>query len=170
MNLQETLKKVHFILEKASIDHVLIGGLGLSCYGSTRATQDLDLLIYEKDKDRVKEILKENAFQLSFESEEVMHFEGEGLVDFLISRRPISKEMIKNAKKSGGPEGIHFARAEDIIGLKIQAYKNNPSRVFQDKADIQYLIKSQDDLDWDIIKEYADLFGEWEAIVEIKNS
>jgi hypothetical protein len=55
-----------------------------------------------------------------------------------------------------------------LIGLKIQAYKNDSSREFQDKADIQFLIKTQADLNWDLIKSYADLFEEWEVINEIK--
>ncbi len=68
----------------------------------------------------------------------------------------------------GGPEGINFVRAEDLRGLKIQAYKNDNTREFQDQADIQFLISSQDNLDYDIIKKYADLFDEWEVIDEIR--
>ena len=59
-------------------------------------------------------------------------------------------------------------RPEDIIGLKIQAYKNNTHRELQDKADIQFLIESDDKLDWERIKSYADLFNEWEVINELK--
>jgi len=57
-----------------------------------------------------------------------------------------------------------------LIGLKIQAYKNDKSREFQDKADIQFLISSLENLDWDQIKKYADLFDEWEVISEIKKN
>jgi hypothetical protein len=34
---------------------------------------------------------------------------------------------------------------------------------------IQFLIENMEELDWDRIKTYADLFGEWGAIIEIKN-
>ena len=47
-------------------------------------------------------------------------------------------------------------------------YINDSTREFQDKADIQFLIDSQEDLDWNLIKKYADLFNEWEVINEIK--
>lgn len=50
MDLIKTLKFVHNLLKSNSIDHALIGGLGLACYGSTRATVDMDLLVYEEDK------------------------------------------------------------------------------------------------------------------------
>lgn len=168
MDLRNTLKFVHNILDSKSIDHALIGGLGLACYGSTRATIDLDLLIHEDNKSLVKQLLSDNGFNLDYETAEVMQFSGLGYVDILLARRPISQEILQKSNENG-PEGIRFARAEDLIGLKIQAYKNDPSREFQDKADIQFILSSQKDLDWNLIKTYADLFGEWEVINEIKS-
>ena len=35
---------------------------------------------------------------------------------------------------------IYILKPEDIIGLKIQAYKNDAARELQDKADIQKLL------------------------------
>lgn len=169
MDLRKTLKLVHALFTNNKIDHALIGGLGLACYGSTRATVDLNLLIYETDKELSKKLLLGNGFHLVNESAEVLQFSGVGYVDLLIARRPISKEILKSSNV-GGPEGINFVRAEDLIGLKIQAYKNDKTREFQDKADIQYLISTLDDLDWDLIKKYADLFDEWEVVSEIKKS
>lgn len=168
MDLRKTLKYVHELFLQAGIEHSLIGGLGLACYGSTRATIDLDLLINESDREKAQELLIENGFNLVNHSLEVLQFSGIGYVDLLIARRPISKEILR-LSNTNGPEGINFARAEDLIGLKIQAYKNDSSREFQDKADIQFLIESQDDLDWNLIKSYADLFDEWGVINGIKS-
>ncbi len=167
MDLRQTLKLVHDLFVKAKIEHALIGGLGLACYGSTRATVDLDLLIHEKDQQKANEILTKNGFNSVNQTEEVMQFSGFGFVDLLIARRPISQEILKHSN-SGGPEGIKFVRPEDLIGLKIQAYKNDSSREFQDKADIQFLIESQASMNWELIKTYADLFNEWEVISEIR--
>lgn len=169
MNLRNTLKLVHRLLADHQIDHALIGGLGLACYGSLRATVDLDLLIDESDKVKTRELLIQNGFNLFNETDEVLQFSGFGYVDLLIARRPISKEILKLSYRDG-PEGINFARAEDLIGLKIQAYKNDQSRVFQDKADIQFLISTIKELDWNLIKKYADLFNEWGEISEIKKN
>lgn len=167
MDLRNTLKFVHELLESNEKDHALIGGLGLACYGSTRATVDMDLLIYEEDKEEIKDLLLQNGFNIDNENQEVIQFSGLGYVNLLIARRPISKNIVKMANPNG-PEGISFVRAEDLIGLKIQAYKNDQSREYQDKADILFLIETQDNLDWDLIKEYAELFSEWEVINEIK--
>ena len=167
MDLRSTLKFVHNLLLSNNKEHALIGGLGLACYGSTRATVDIDLLIFEGDKEEIKEIMIGNGFKVDNETEEVVQFSGLGYVDLLIARRPISKNILKMAN-TNGPEGIKFVRAEDLIGLKIQAYKNDQNREFQDKADIQFLIESQEYLDWELIREYADLFGQWEVISEIR--
>ena len=64
--------------------------------------------------------------------------------------------------------GVHVLRAEDIIGLKIQAYKNEPTRSLQDKADIQKLLQLPS-LDMTLVKKYADLFQEWNEIKKIGN-
>lgn len=168
MDLRKTLQLVHNLFVENKIEHALIGGLGLACYGSTRATIDLDLLIHEDDKLKAKGLLESVGFKTEHESDEVLQFSGAGLVDILLARRPISQDILRNSNE-GGPEGIRFVTKEALIGLKIQAYKNNPKREFQDKADIQFLIEFVGELDWDTVKEYADLFDEWETIDEIKN-
>lgn len=169
MNLRSIIKLVHSALDQHSIPHALIGGLALACYGSTRATGDVDLLLREDDKEKVKSILVNLGFSLAFESPEVLQFRGIGLVDVLLARRPISQLILQEAL-TGGPEGMHFVRAEDLIGLKIQAYTNDPNREFQDKADIQFLIRTVTVLDWPRIKSYADLFAQWEVIRGIRDN
>lgn len=169
MNLKATIKLAHNLLEQNKIEHALIGGLALACYGSTRATVDLDLLINEENRDKVKILFTSNGFNLVHESLEVLQFSGIGYVDIILARRPISQEILKDAN-SGGPEGMRFVQVEDLIGLKIQAYINDRSRELQDKADIQFLIENVSKLDWEKIKKYAELFSEWDVINEIKNN
>ncbi len=168
MNLRATLKLAHDLLEMNNIPHALIGGLALACYGSTRATIDLDLLVREEHKQKVKELFLANGFNITNESPEVLQFTGIGYVDILLARRPMSQKILADANPNG-PEGIRFVKTEDLIGLKIQAYMNDPSRELQDKADIQFLIENVDTIDWQRVKNYADLFDQWEVINDIKN-
>lgn len=168
MNLRATLKLAHSLLDQHSIPHALVGGLALACYGSTRATVDLDLLIREEHKEKVKALFLGNGFNLVHESQEVLQFSGIGYVDILLARRPISQKILSEASNEG-PEGIKVVKSEDLIGLKIQAYMNDSSRELQDKADIQFLIETVESMDWERIKSYADLFNQWEIINEIKN-
>ena len=94
MDLRKILKFVHEIFQSSKIEHALIGGLGLACYGSMRATIDLDLLIHEDDKAKAKELLLKNGFSLVSESMEILQFNGIGLVDLLIARRPITQTIL----------------------------------------------------------------------------
>ena len=65
---------------------------------------------------------------------------------------------------------VRVLRVEDLIGLKIQAYVNDPVREHQDKADIQNLIAKHGKLDWNRIRKYADLFGQWPEMERLKKS
>jgi len=167
LGLRETIKLVHRLLDDAKISHALIGGLALASYGSPRATDDMDLIVLEEDRDGVSEILKKNGFSLFQESVEVLQFSGLGNVDVLMARRPISRKLLAEADKLG-PEGIPVIGPEGLIGLKIQAYINDPVRELQDKADIQFLIQNVESLNWSRIWEYADLFNQRSALDEIK--
>lgn len=165
IELRKTLDLVHKLLGENAIDHALIGGFAMAVYGYHRATSDIDLLADGQSKDKIKSILMQNGFKLVFESEEVLQFSGIGFVDILLANRPLSAQMLKQARKDSGLN-IYVIQPEDIIGLKIQAYKNDPSRELQDKADIQNLLKLKK-LDYNLIQKYADLFNEWSVIKKL---
>lgn len=168
INLRKTLTTAHEVLKKNKISHALIGGFALATYGVQRSTSDIDFLAEGNKKDLIKEVLLKSGFSLKFESNEVLQFTGLGFLDVLLANRPVSQEML--AKSAHDPNlDIHILRAEDLIGLKIQAYKNDPSRELQDKADIQSLLILQK-LDMKLIKKYADLFDEWSAIEKIQKA
>ncbi len=166
LDLRKTLIQAHEILKKNNIDHALIGGFALAVHGLHRATMDIDFLADGSKKDHIKNLLQATGFKLKFESNEVLQFDGAGFLDILLANRPLSLEMLRQAIKDSAL-GVHVLRAEDLIGLKIQAYKNDPSRELQDKADIQRLLKIKN-LEMSLIKKYADVFGEWQMIEELK--
>ncbi|MEK6773134.1 MAG: hypothetical protein AABY64_04270 [Bdellovibrionota bacterium] len=165
INLRKTLTQAHDILEKNNISHALIGGFALATYGLHRATSDVDFLADGAKKNLIKTSLISSGFSLKHESDEVLQFSGPGFLDILLANRPLSLEMLKQAIKNSAL-GVHVLKAEDIIGLKIQAYKNDPTRELQDKADIQKLLQVPN-VDLSLIKKYADLFNEWEIIKQL---
>lgn len=168
MDLRKTLILVHDLLTQVSVDHALIGGLAMVNYGLNRATSDVDLLVDFDHRDKVKELMQQSGFLVQAETEEFLQFGGLGYVDILLARRPISRAMLKNAVLIPSL-GIKCLGPEDIIGLKIQAYANDSAREYQDKADIQFLITSGAQLDWEKVKRYADLFNRWSDIEEIRS-
>ena len=166
IDLRKTLTLAHTILEKNGIAHALIGGFALAVYGNHRATSDIDFLADGTRKDLIKNVLQAEGFELNHESVEVLQFSGPGFLDILLANRPLSQEMLKNSIKNS-LLGTYVLRPEDIIGLKIQAYKNDSSRELQDKADIQKLLELSK-LDLNLVKKYADLFGEWDTLQKLK--
>ncbi len=167
INLRKTLSDVHSILQNEGISHALIGGFALAAYGHHRATVDIDFLADGLKKELIKNALIAKGFILKHESDEVLQFVGMGFVDIILANRPLSQAMLGQATQNR-ELGVHVLRAEDIIGLKIQAYKNDPTRVFQDKADIQKLLQLPG-LDISVVRKYADLFQEWSEIVKLGN-
>lgn len=157
----------HDCLKKRGIDHALIGGMALGARGVNRATADVDFMAEGKDKSAIKAALVSVGFVLAHETNEVLHFEGPGYLDVLLANRPLSQKMLANASVIP-TVGMKCLASEDIIGLKIQAYINNPKREFQDKADILALVTKDPHLDWGKIKLYADLFDQWSELEKIR--
>ena len=159
INLRKTLEIARTQLESAHISFALIGGFALSAHGIHRATKDIDLLVDGSKKEEIKKKFLSQGFKLSYESEEVLQFHWPGYLDIILANRPLSLEMLKNSSNYKLLD-IPVVSPEGIIGLKIQAYKNDPSRKLQDLADIQDLLKIPG-VNLNKIKEYADLFNEW---------
>lgn len=166
INLRKTLLEAHTALEDHKISHALIGGFALAVYGQHRATSDIDLLADGAKKGVIKTALLEKGFTLRHESSEVLQFHGIGFLDVLLANRPLSQEMLKRAQLNKEIQ-IYVLKPEDIIGLKIQAYKNDGRRELQDKADIQKLLLLTN-IDLNTVKKYADIFDEWPAIEKLK--
>jgi hypothetical protein len=165
INLRKTLTDAHTVLQKAGVTHALIGGFALALYGQHRATADIDFLADGSKKEIIKKSLIEHGFNLIHETNEVLQFTGIGYLDILLANRPLSLEMLKNSIVNNDLK-VSILQPEDLIGLKIQAYKNDSSRTLQDKADIQKLLELEN-INLDKVKKYADLFNEWAEIEKL---
>ncbi len=168
MNLRELLISVHQALEAAQVQHALIGAFALAHYGIQRATGDIDFLIDEVDRKKAVKALKNLDFRIFHETEEVIQLEGPGSIDFLLTQRPLSRKMLADAQ-SIQPFNIKCISVEGLIGLKIQAYNNDSKRELQDKADILALIEEHPKMNWNQVKQYADLFNAWKDIMDLKH-
>jgi len=161
-------------LNTSQIDYGLIGGFAMGLFGIDRATTDLDFLINVKDIDKIKHILLTNGYELLFYSENVLQFVSPikdfGEIDILIAKREVSLDMLKNTiKKSILDDSIDIKilTPEDIIGLKLQAIKNDKDRESVDRNDIKYLMKNFR-LNNSRIKKYADLLNMKEYLENIE--
>src|SRR4051812_44010576 len=117
LGLRHTLIQISQMLDENQIPFALIGAMALSEYEQNRATRDVDMLIPEEFVDQVKSNMLSLGYSLFHQSEEVLQYQGQGMVDFLIARRPISRAMIATAKP-GAKSKLPCVSAEDLIGLK----------------------------------------------------
>lgn len=162
-DLRKTLTLASDCLNAEGIEHALIGGFALAVHGINRATADIDFLADGKKEGVIISSLQKAGFKLLNQTPDVLQFQGIGNLDIILANRPFTQKMLEMAQKSDRLP-VRVLAPEDIIGLKIQAYKNDPNRELQDKADIQALISKFSSLDWKRIKIYADLFDEWTAL------
>jgi hypothetical protein len=143
MDFKEVLKFLLAEFPKSDIDFALVGGLAVSIYTKPRMTQDLDLMILSTDLNKAKNILINAGYSITFESGDIVTF--------------VSKSVAKNIELYQGIN-VKVLIPEDIIGLKVQAYNNQPERYYKDMADIQELIKSDDCKNLDEVEEYFKIF------------
>lgn len=166
IQLRKTLELARDLFLKQKIDFALIGGFALGAHGIHRSTKDIDFLVDGSKKVIIKKLFLDAGFNIFFESEELLQMDGPGYLDIIFANRPLSLEMLNQSKKGLIFAGVPVVTKEAIIGLKIQAYKNDSSRTLQDKADIQALLKT-DGINFVEVKKYADLFGAWSEIEEL---
>ena len=166
-------------LEERRLRYALIGGFAMAMHGVQRATMDLDFILMLEDMNKAHQLLIGYDYQRVFRSENVSHYQSEddawGRIDILHAFRGPSLGMLKRAElvKVGAANlSIRVATIEDIIGLKIQAFCNNPSRLDADWQDVLWLTGAAKEmgksLDWDLLEDYFCLFKQNERLEELK--
>jgi predicted nucleotidyltransferase len=171
----EFLAVMEFLIrafQRENIDFAVIGGLALQAAGVTRTTCDIDVLILREDKEKVKETMFRQGYELLHESEDVINFYGQrvelGRVDCLLAHRKYAVAMLGRAEQQevfGGKFKMKVVRIEDQIGLKVQSSSNDPRRLYQDMADIESLVKIHSRrLDLELVREYFMIFGREEEL------
>ncbi len=178
MDFQEVSSTLVRDFEKEGIHYALIGGFALGFWGAARATVDMDFLLLVEDKEAVEDILSSYNYQCIQKSENVGQYVAEtanyGSVDFIYAARNISRKMLERSVEIefGTDQKIRVLLPEDIIGLKIQALSNDPSREVKDYADIDALIKARQTgdrkIDWQVLSEYFELFDKLNLYTALK--
>jgi len=153
-------------LKERQIPFGIIGGLAVFAYGGERTTFDVDFLIHGDHNATVKEITDHLDLKVLNENAEVIQLSGPTQIDVIFANRPTSQGMLTRLRRVGQlPYPV--VAPEDLIGLKIQAFVGDRSREFIDKGDILSVFKNVPNLDFNLIKEYADLFNVWTEIQDL---
>ena len=176
MDFEKVLPLIIKEFEKNNVRYALIGGFALGLLGVSRATVDIDFLVERDDIDKVENILQKFGYKCVYKTENVSQFVSGlkpfGEIDFLHAFREISKKMLKRAKTVKVFEGkikLKVLLPEDIIGLKVQAIENDPSRYEKEMWDIKAIMERwKRKINWEIVKEYFLLFSREKEFLELK--
>ncbi len=170
MDLAGVLALLLPALREAGVEPALIGGLALSAHGAGRATADLDLLVAGESSAAVAGVMQRLGYRTLHAGENAVNYASDdpelGRVDYLLAHRPYARAMIERARLNRilGQEHLLVVDAADLIGLKVQASSNDPSRARLDLADIQRLLAVAPDLDLARVREYFQIFEREEEL------
>lgn len=151
----ETLRRAFSFLEKAGIDHMLVGGYALPFYGEIRTTIDIDIgvaIMTEKQFDIFRKAAEESGFSpqiCSFSNPECIFIDDEtGLeIEFWMRLDGVDwdEETLKRRQRHtmDGFEAWVIS-PEDFIVNKLA----RPDRTVQDEKDVKsVLVRLHDTLD-----------------------
>ena len=179
MDFLSVIETVIQQLDKKGVRYALIGGFAMGLRGVQRATVDLDFILMLDDLRTADKVFTQSGYTRTFYSENVSHYESENLelgrIDILHAFRGPSLSMLDRAERIEISNGLSLpvVQMEDLVGLKIQAAHNDPSRSTSDWSDIRLLIensgKTKNSVDWELIGDYLDLFGIGSKLEELRN-
>jgi predicted nucleotidyltransferase len=162
----------------AGIEYALIGGLAMAAHGIQRSTLDMDFIILLSDMDAVDGVMAELSYKLAFRSQNVSHYQSAdpryGRIDVLHAFRDASKRMVQRAKVFPVTpySSLPVVSLEDLIGLKVQAAFNDPTRNESDWSDIREIVRHAGRfklrLDWPLIGDYLALFAQEHSLEPLK--
>ncbi|KRE86814.1 hypothetical protein ASG75_01150 [Rhodanobacter sp. Soil772] len=167
--LVEQIKQAVAAFTGCKTTPALIGGLALAAHQVVRATRDVDFLADADDADRLHEILLALGYRCVHRSEDAANYlrEDEGL-DLLYAHRPTARRLLADAEERSTAMGsLRVISAEGLIGFKLQALVNNPSRT-RDLDDIRGLLRAQRGrLNMQEVQGYFALFDRQEMLDEL---
>jgi hypothetical protein len=178
MNFDLVIRQVVGDLDAAQVRYAVIGGFAMAMRGLQRATVDLDFILLLEDMGKAHEIITRHGYRRVYHSENVSHYECEdqawGRIDILHAFRGPSLGMLERADRLPvfSDLSLPVVKIEDLIGLKVQASVNNPSRIARDWSDIRMILEvageNKDPVDWVLVEDYLEIFHLQEKLPQLK--
>lgn len=178
MEFKLVLEKLLGEFEQYGIRYALMGGFAMGLWGVGRATVDIDFLVLRDDADKVEAIMHRLGYECRYRNENVAQYLSPlkifGEIDYIFAFRPPSRKMLETAETRtvfNDVLSIRVLRPEDIIAMKMQAIKNDPTRRETDLADIRALAEMhKTEMDFMLIDQYVKLLDMeelWKEILKV---
>jgi hypothetical protein len=171
VNFGKVLQTVSDFLEAREFRYGVVGGVALAAYGLPRATVDLDFVVEAHAQDDLIQFLESQGYQTLHRSSHEHPEPSRGRVDVVYVRGETSEELFAGCRVLRGPGGkdIPVPRPEHISAMKVVAMKNDPSRIFQEMADVRFLL-SLPGVDRREIEGYFERHGMKEHLDELERT
>lgn len=165
--LVDQIRQVLPVFSELETPPALIDGPALAAHKVVRATRDVDFLVAAVDADRVHGLLLTLGYRCVHRSGDAANYvRGDEGFDLLYAHRPVAADLLRRAHPRETPLGrMRVISAEGLIGFKLQALHNEPSR-HRDLDDIRQLLHANRGLlDLAEVRRYFQLF-EREALLD----
>ncbi len=147
MDFGTVLRTVSAFMESKEYRFALIGGVALAAYGFARTTLDLDLVVEARGRDDLIAFIESLGFATLHRSTGYSnHLHSDpawGRLDCVYAGGATSEQLFAACRVAKAPGGLALPvpKPEHLAALKVVAMKNDPARVFQDMADIRFLLQ-----------------------------
>jgi hypothetical protein len=171
----KVLDELARFFDARQVPFAVIGGVGIAGYGMSRITMDLDLVVDGSAQDEVVDFLETLGYQTLYRSSGYSNHQHPltelGGVDLVYLRGETSRRVFEATRRLSGPGAreIPVPSPEHLIAMKVVAMKNDPSRAYQDLADIRFLL-SLPGVDRDEVKRQFEKHGLLERYRELETS
>lgn len=168
-NLAEQIREALSMFARTGTESALIGGLAVAAHRVIRATKDVDFLVAAEAADSIHEALLHLGYHCLHRSADAANYvRGSEGLDLLYAHRPLARRLLAQATERETPMGrLRIISVEGLIGFKLQAVVNDPSRT-RDLDDIRALLKTHlPSLNMDELREYFALFDRLELLNEL---
>jgi len=168
------------VLKAAEVDFVLVGAHGMAGWlEEPRATQDVDFLIRQKDKDKASEAILRKYKDLEIEKHrDVWRYlrEGKYVLDLMFDTSPLYKRVLSEYVESPlGRRKIKVPKIEAVLAMKFAAmtgFYRKDRKKLQDAVDFMAVIEANAQVDLGLLAELAELVypgGGKEAVGYVKD-
>lgn len=146
MDFARVFDEVATFLEARGHAVAVVGGLALLGHGLTRTTFDLDVLTGAEAREGLVGLLTGLGYETLHASAGFSNHAHRdplrGRVDVVYVEAATARQIIEgaSARLTLGTRVALVPRAEHLIAMKVQAMKNDPTRVPGDLADVHFLL------------------------------
>ncbi len=170
--LFEQLRELVSRFEAGGIRHALIGGLAVNVHGYSRATHDVDFLVDLDDEARIHALMLEMGYEAIDRREDLSSYvSGNRRADFVHAHREVSRALLSGATRVAyGGLQLAVISAEGLLGLKIQAFNDDPRRL-RDLADMLEVMRERGStLNWEEVRGYFGIFDREDLFDELRRA